>query len=115
MPKLEEVHGRLVTNRKQRREIRSSMQDELRNNAPYMEVCEQIETLKEKKKGIENEVFAREVDKARLEELKVDIASDTVLLADIALNMYVNQEPVEIIDEYNTKLVPVFKVQFKKS
>ena len=105
MPKLEEVHGRLVTKKKQRREIKSSMQDELRNNASYMKICEEIEGLKEKKKSIENEVFAREVDKARLEELKVDIA----------LNMYVNQEPVEILDEYNSKWVPVFKVQFKKS
>jgi len=115
MPKLDEVHNRLVTKKKQRREIKGSMQDELRNNASYMKICEEIEALKEKKKSIENEVFAREVDKARLEELKVDIASDTVLLADIALNMYVNQEPVEITDEYNSKWVPVFKVQFKKS
>jgi len=115
MPKLDEVHGRLQQKKKQKREITRSFQDELRSNARYMEILEKIEALKAEKKSIENEARARDLDVAKLDELKVDIQSDTILLADIALNMYVQQLPVEILDELNAKWVPVFKVSFKKS
>ncbi len=115
MPKLEEVHNRLQTKKKERRELKSSFQDELRNNARYMEIMEQMEVLKAEKKSIENEIRSREVDAAKLDELKIDIQSDTILLADIALNMYVQQMPVEIVDELNARWVPVFGVRFKKS
>ncbi len=101
--------------KKQRRELKSSFQDELRNNARYMEILEEMETLKAEKKAIENEIRARDFDAAKLDELKVDIQSDTILLADIALTMYVQQLPVEITDEYNAHWVPVFGVRFKKS
>ncbi|MFA6018059.1 MAG: hypothetical protein WCT28_03430 [Patescibacteria group bacterium] len=115
MPKLDEVHNRLQTKKKQRREIKQSFQDELRNSARYMEILEQMETLKAEKKSIENEIRAHDLDTGKLEELKIDIQSDTVLLADIALNMYVQQMPVEIVDELNTRWAPVFSVRFKKS
>lgn len=115
MPKLEEVHGRLQKKKKQKREIVRSFADELRNNARYMEILEKMEELKAEKKSIENEARARDLDVGKLEDLKVDIQSDTILLADIALNMYVQQMPVEITDELNAKWVPVFKVNFKKS
>lgn len=115
MPKLQEVHNRLQTKKKQRREIKSAFQDALRNNARYMAILEQIEGLKAEKKSIENETRARDLDAAKLDELKVDIQSDTILLADIALNMYVQQMPVEIVDELNARWVPVFGVRFKKS
>ena len=49
-----------------------------------------------------------------LEELKLDIATDQELLADIALNMYVNSQQVEIVDEFDQKWHPQFKVQFRK-
>ncbi len=115
MPKLEEVHGRLQQKKKEKREIVRSFADELRSNARYMEIVEKIEELKAEKKSIENEARARDLDVAKLEDLKVDIQSDTILLADIALNMYVQQLPVEILDELNARWVPVFKVSFKKS
>jgi len=50
----------------------------------------------------------------RFDELKIDIDTDTELLADIALNMYVKEELVEIIDEYENAWYPHFKVNFKK-
>lgn len=115
MPKLEEVHKRLQQNKKDRREIKQSFTDALRSNARYMEIIEKIDALKAEKQSIENEAKARDLDQAKLEELKVDIQSDTVLLADIALNMYVQQEPVEIVDDINNRWVPVFAVRFKKS
>lgn len=115
MQSLTDVHKRLQMKKKQRREITSSFQDELRSNARYMEILEKIEELKAEKKSIENEARARDMDVAKLDELKVDIQSDTILLADIALNLYVQQMPVEIVDDVNARWVPVFGVRFKKS
>ena len=114
MPKLQDVHSRLLKKKKEKREMVRSFQDELRNNAHYMEILEKIETLKAEKKSIENEARGRDADTGKIEELKVDIQSDTILLADIALNMYVQQMPVEIVDDMNVKWAPVFKVSFKK-
>lgn len=114
MPKLQDVHSRLLKKKKEKREMVRSFQDELRSNAHYMELLEKIETLKAEKKSIENEARGRDADTGKIEELKSDIQSDTILLADIALNMYVQQLPVEIVDDMNVKWGPVFKVSFKK-
>lgn len=115
MQSLHEIHNRLQVKKKERRELKQSFQDELRNNQRYMEILEEMEKLRSEKKAIENEVRARELDAAKLDELKIDIQSDTVLLADIALTMYVQQEPVEIVDDLNIRWVPAFSVKFKKS
>ena len=115
MQSLQEIHNRLQTKKKERRELKQSFQDELRNNQRYMEILDEMEKLRAEKKAIENEIRARELDAAKLDELKVDIQSDTVLLADIALTMYVQQEPVEIVDDLNIRWVPAFSVRFKKS
>jgi predicted nuclease with TOPRIM domain len=115
MQSLQDIHARLLTKKKERRDLKQSFQDELRNNARYMEILEEMEKLRAEKKGIENEIRAREVDAAKLDELKIDIQSDMVLLADVALTMYVQQEPVEITDDMNVRWVPAFSVRFKKS
>jgi hypothetical protein len=64
---------------------------------------------------IENEILAEIMDKARHEELSADIKTDADILTDLALNKYVAGENVEIVDEYNNRLVPQFKVMFKKA
>lgn len=115
MQSLQDIHTRLQMKKKERRELKQSFQDELRNSQRYTEILEEMEKLRAEKRAIENEVRARELDAAKLDELKVDIQSDTVLLADIALTMYVQQEQVEIVDDLNIRWVPAFSVRFKKS
>ena len=115
MPKLEEVYKRLQENKKEKREIGKMLKDDLANTERYREIIEEMKTLREEKKGIEDQVKAessKEMD--RFDELKIDIDTDTELLADIALNMYVKEELVEIIDEYENAWYPHFKVNFKK-
>lgn len=90
-------------------------QDALRSNAKYQELVEKIDALKIEKKALENDIMARELDRAKLEELNIDIKTDTELLTDTALTLYVSGESVEIVDDMNVRFVPVFKVQFKKS
>lgn len=90
-------------------------QDQLRNHAQYQELTDKIAELKLQRKAIENEILARELDKAKLEEMNVDIKSDHELLTDICLNKFLASEPVEIVDEIQVKWVPAFTVKFIKS
>ncbi len=113
MPKLEEVYRRVQKAKKERTEINKMVRDELSSNAAYQELVEEMVELRDKKKTIEQDAKSGS-DGDRLEILKADIQSDQELLADIALNMYANEETVEIIDEYDEKWYPQFKVAFKK-
>lgn len=115
MPSLEEIYARLKAKKSERRDLKTSFQDELKNNARYQEILEEMLKLKIEKKSIENEVLARELDKAKLEELNVDIKTDVVLLTDIVLNKFLASETVEIVDEINVRWVPEFAVKFKKA
>ncbi len=115
MPKLEEVYKRLIKNKKQLRELRKMIADELSHFQRYGELKDEIKGLREELKSIENEVKSNsqsEVD--QIDELKLDVQTDTELLADIALNMYVKDETVEIIDEFDQPWYPQFKVTFKR-
>jgi hypothetical protein len=115
MPQLDEVYSRLVKNKKRRSELNKMFKDEMSQDQRYGEVVEEMTRLREEKKGIENEIKAGAVNESNeLDELKLDIATDQELLADIALNMYVKSETVEIIDEFDQKWTPQFKVSFKK-
>ena len=115
MPTLQELHQRLQEKKAQRKDIKQSFQDQLRNNKRYMEIIEEMEKLRSEKKAIENEILNRDVDVEKLEELTVDIKTDVILLADVALNMYISNQSVEIVDEQNARWVPLFTVRFKKS
>ncbi|MFA6131079.1 MAG: hypothetical protein WC730_02370 [Patescibacteria group bacterium] len=116
MPNLQEVYKRLAKNKKEKAEIQKMLRGELEVSPKYQEIEEKLKVLRGDRKSLENEV--KSVSKAdidRLEELKVDIQTDTELLADIALNMYVEKQEVEIVDDYNEKWYPAFHVTFKKS
>lgn len=110
---LHEVHARIKQKKAQRRDMNQMVQDQLSVHPRYQEINEEIAKLREEKKGIENELRSA-ADVQELEAMKMDIKSDHELLADIALNLYIAQEPVEIMDEYNVRWVPVFAVRFKR-
>lgn len=108
-----EVYNRLKEKKGRRKDMTKMFQDELAVNARYQEILEEMNKLREEKKAIETQVRAG-ADLAEYENLKLDIKGENELLADIALNMYVAQEAVEIVDDYNARWVPVFAVRFKK-
>ncbi len=114
MPKLEEVYNRMEVNKKRIKEINKMYKDELTHSSRYQELVEQIKELRDEKKGIEDEIRSSDKEFAEVDDLKLDIQSDQEVLTDISLNMYVNKEPVEIVDEYDNRWYPVFKVAFKK-
>lgn len=115
MPSLEEVYNRLRDKKREKGEIQKAFKDELANNPRYTQVAEQLKTLKEEKKSIENQAWASaSADAQKLDLLALDIESDKEMLSDMALNMYTKGQTVEIVDEFNTRWVPKFSVAFKK-
>ncbi len=115
MNNLNEIHKTLETKRKEMRELNRMFKDELKHNAEYQEVIEQIQTLREKKKTIETAVRnASQAALASLDLLKLDVKSYAEMLSDVALNKYAARENIEITDENNVKWLPTFTVKFKK-
>ncbi len=112
---LDEVYKRILVNKNRQKEIRTMLKDELAHNARYQELIEESTTLRDERKGIEQNVRAGSKDFQELDELKIEIDTDQELLSDIALNMYVKEDTVEIIDEYEQTWSPSFKVSFKKA
>ena len=114
--KLQEVFIRINESKKEQKKIRDSYKDVLSQSEEYLRITEEMKTLREKKKEIENAIkldFSKEFD--RLDTLKLDIANDTMLLSDAALTQFVNGDQVEVIDENNQKYEPIFTVKFKKN
>ncbi len=115
MPSLEEVHGRLRAKAREKSELQKAFKDELANNPRYQQIVEQLKTLKEEKKSIENQTWASSsADAQKLDLLTLDIQSDKEMLSELALNLYVKGQTVEIVDELHVRWVPKFSVAFKK-
>lgn len=115
MQNLNEIHKTLEAKRREMRELNKMFRDELRNNSEYQTVVDELNTLKEKKKSIENAVRAASQSAlANLDLLKLDVKSYAELLSDVALNKYAAHENIEIVDENNAKWLPSFTVKFKK-
>ncbi len=115
MQDLQSVYVELQQKKKERKEIAKMFQDELKHNGDYQELLKEIKTLREKKKSIEDQAKAHALSDARqLDRLGDEIKGSTELLSDIALAKFMNGETVEMTDQENNRLVPVFSVKFKK-
>lgn len=116
MSRLQDVFNRIQKTKKEQKEIKAMYRDALTNNHRYQELLEEIKTLKEKKKKMEESIqddFRSEFNK--LETLKTDVENDILLMSDLAINKLIKGEPVEITDEKDNKYEPTFSVRFKKA
>jgi predicted nuclease with TOPRIM domain len=116
MQELKDVFDRIQEKKKERRELTKMFQDELKHNDDYQKILEDIKTLREKKKSIENQAKANALaDSTQLDNLTEEIKGSIELLSDVALTKLMNRETVEILDEANDiRYAPVFTVRFKK-
>jgi len=116
LPKLQELHDEINAMKKERKELNQMMKDELSHNERYGQLVEEMTALRIEKKGIENEIQAAiPADMERLDELKIDIKSSEELLSDLAFNMLMKDEKIEISDEYDNQYEPMIMVKFKKA
>lgn len=114
MQSLEKVYRRLQKAKAKRRELTKMIRDELSQDQRYQELGEEMKKLRDQRKSIENEIKSHTGGAQELDELKIEIQTDQELLADVALNMFVDNESVEILDENDQRWVPMFSVKFIK-
>ncbi len=116
MQDIQEIFKRIQEAKKKQKDLKAAFNDALKGTLEYTEINDKVKTMRERKKQIENtikESFSSELTK--IEDLKIDIASDMEMLSDIALTQVMKGETVQVTDEYNNTYDPIFSVKFKKS
>ncbi len=113
--RLQEVYNELHEQKEERKKLKEMLKDELKHHERYGEIKEELDGLKAEKKGIETQVQnANAMDAAKLEELTIEIKANEELLSDLALNLLMKNEEVELTDKHANRYVPQFVVKFKK-
>lgn len=113
--RLQELHTELHGKREERKKLKEAIKDELKHEPRYGEIVEEMNTLKAEKKSIENRVReAVPQDAQRLADLDAEIKADEELMSDMAMNLILKNESVELRDQYENKYIPLMKVVFKK-
>lgn len=116
MQNIQDVFNQIQVVKKQQKEIKAAFREAMLSSTEHKELTEQIKATKEKKQKVEatiREEFSKELDK--LDELKLELESQNLMLNDIALTKFMNGESIEIVDAYNNAYEPIFSVKFKKT
>ncbi len=102
--------------KKEAKEIKKMYREGLEAETKYKDIVAELKILKDKKKQIETNVqvdLGEAYDK--LELMQNDIKADQEMINDIAMNTIMDGKTVDIVDEYNNRYEPEFKVSLKKS
>lgn len=115
MQNAQEVFNRLQENRRKIKEIKAQLNEAYMQVPEYVELKEKHKVIKEKIKGVRDDVNLGYPELiTKLDDLKIDCASDQELLNDIALSTMMKGSQVEIQNEFKQQVLPIFKVIFKK-
>lgn len=112
---LKTIFARLEEYKARRKELKNRYRDALSVNMQYKEAIDELEVLRANKKKIEASVqseLKEEFD--QLEGLKLNIAGDSQLLSDLAVNQLAKGELIKIIDDHQVEYEPLFSVKFRK-
>ncbi len=115
MSRIQEVYQSMQEKKQELKDLNQMFKDEIASDKRHKQIQEEMTKLRTEKRAIETDMKSNNLkDFQRQEDLKLDIKSDKELLADLALNMYIAEESVEIIDSRNQRWVPEFSVRFRK-
>lgn len=115
MVNAQEIFNKIKEKQKEQKVIKQIYRDVLSNSQEYQNILEELDSLKNKKKKVEETLKSElrsEMD--QLHSIKVDIDSDKEILNQATLSKILKGEMVEITDEHNNKYEPVFNVRFRK-
>jgi hypothetical protein len=115
MSRIQQVYQSMQEKKQELKELNQMFKDEISSDKRHKAIVDEMTKLRNEKRGIEQDMKGNNLkDYQRQEDLKLDIKSDKELLADLALNMYIAEENVEIVDAHNQRWVPEFSVRFRK-
>ncbi len=115
MVNVQEIFNKIKERQKEQKTLRQIYRDVVANSQEYQNILEEYESIKLKKKKIEENLkneLREEMDK--LYSIKTDIESEKEILNQAALTKILRGENIEITDEYNNKYEPIFNIRFKK-
>lgn len=113
--RLQEVFAEIRKQKKARKEIKDIFKSELEHHERYGKLKEEMDVLKAERKSIEVQVReASPADSMKLQDIEVELKANEELLSDLAFNLLMKDESVELEDEYKNKLIPQFLVKYKK-
>ncbi len=113
--RLQELYAEIRLLKKQRKELKDGFKNELSHHERYQQLTDEMATLKAEKKSIEVQVReASPGDSQKLQDIEVELKANEELLSDLAFNLLMKDETVELTDEHNVRYLPQFSVKFKK-
>jgi predicted nuclease with TOPRIM domain len=115
MQNIQEIFDRVQETSREKKNLQAAYRDALENTSEYLETVEELKTLKERKKQMENAVKAQmDEDFKKIERLQQSIVNDKQLLSDVALTTLIKGEPVNVTGPGDVEYEPLFTVRFKK-
>lgn len=115
MADVQQIFNKIKERQKEQKTLKQIYRDVLANSQEYQNIIEELDTLKAKKKKIEEVLKSElrsEID--QLNSIKVDIDSEKEILSQATLSKILKGEAIELVDEHNNKYEPIFSVRFKK-
>lgn len=113
--RLQELYVEIQLLKKQRKDLKDTFKDELSHHARHGELIEEMKTLKAEKGSIETDVRSKSpADAQKLQDIETELKANEELLSDLAFNLLMKDESVEVTDQYENRYVPKFQVKFTK-
>lgn len=112
MKNAQQIFNNIKINKAKLKDLRIAIKDSIDISAGYIDVCNQIKSLREKRKQIEmsiKEAWTSEI--VKMEDLKIDIESEQEMLSDIIISTIMKGGTVEIKDENDNEYEPVIKAK----
>lgn len=111
----QDVYLKMISLKREIRMYQESLRNACKNNKDYVKLEEELIRLRGKIRLIRaqiNDQNPKDVEK--LDDLRADLRSEKVLLSDILLNAYTKGEKIEVKDQYDQPMLPLFTVQLTK-
>jgi predicted phage-related endonuclease len=116
MQNLQEVYNRILEAKRKQKDLKTAYKDALKVSMEYVEVDDKIKVLRDRKKQIEETIKSQFSDELiKIDDLKIDIETDSELLSDLSMSKLMKGETVEVEDKFGNQYEPIFKVRFKKT
>ena len=116
MQDVQQVFLRLQDHKAKLKQLNEEFKQELQEVPEYLALSEQKTKLNEEINQIKSSVKDRNPELInKIEDLKIDIASDKEMLSDMILNKYVAGESIELKDEYENNYQLSFSFTAKKA
>jgi len=115
LQRIKELHQEILEKQKKKKDLAQTIKDAFGNYKEYKEMEEESKKLKERRKQIEAQVrqqYSSEFND--LEEINADIKDTKMVLSDLIWNEVMQNNSVEVVDEWDHHYVPQIVASLKK-